>query len=261
LTNSGQSATTDVPVLPTPLQARDDLPKVYGDGCHQSLEDAEVLKCEYGVLDNPEYTIAIVGGSHSAQWLPAFEKIAETEKIKIINYTKSACRFTSDGIGKESCREWNENLIDILLSTKPDLVFTTADVGSKPEVPVGFVEQWEKLNRADIPVFAIRDNAWFDFDVPSCVEEKGRDSLECAQEREDALPEKSPWSKLAYTPDNVYYADLSDYLCEEDSCRPVVGNVLVYRDKHHITATYVKTMAPILKKELFQVLSSPSKGI
>jgi peptidoglycan/LPS O-acetylase OafA/YrhL len=248
---------TEIPVMPTPLQAQDDLPKVYEDNCHQSLSKSEVIACEYGVTDNPGSTIALVGGSHSAQWLPALEVIAEEENIKIINYTKSACRFTGEEVNSstsESCYEWNKELINTLVSTKPDLVFTTADVGRKAEVPEGFVQQWETLNDAGIPVFALRDNAWFDFDVPSCVEEKGEDSLECAQEREKALPSVSPFSKLDYVPENVHYADLTDYLCDEDYCKPVKGNVLVYRDKHHITATYARTMAPILKKELAAVL-------
>ncbi|TYS59851.1 acyltransferase [Sutcliffiella horikoshii] len=248
----------DVPVLPTPLQAQNDLPKVYEDECHQSLEDSEVIACEYGETDNPEYTVALVGGSHSAQWLPALEEFAQEEKIKVINYTKSACRFTGEEVNastSESCYEWNKELIQKLVSTKPDLVFTTADVGRKAEVPEGFVQQWNTLNKADIPVFALRDNAWFEFDVPSCVEEKGEDSLECTQEREKALPSKSPFSKLESVPANVNYVDLTDYLCDEDYCKPVKGNVLVYRDKHHITATYAKTMAPILKKELFAVLN------
>ncbi len=248
----------DVPVLPTPLQAQNDLPKVYEDECHQSLADSEVIACEYGETDKPEYTVALVGGSHSAQWLPALEEFAQEEKIKIINYTKSACRFTAEEVNagtSESCYEWNKELIQTLVSTKPDLVFTTADVGRKAEVPQGFVQQWETLNEADIPVFALRDNAWFEFDVPSCVEEKGEDSLECALEREKALPSESPFSKLETVPANVSYVDLSDYLCDEDYCKPVKGNVLVYRDKHHITATYARTMAPILKKEIFAVLN------
>ncbi|MEA3321216.1 MAG: acyltransferase family protein [Bacillota bacterium] len=248
----------DVPVLPTPLQAKKDLPKVYEDQCHQNLEDAEVIACEYGTTNNPIYTVALVGGSHSAQWLPALEVFAQEEKIKIINYTKSSCRFTAEEVNpatSESCYKWNKELIQTLLSTKPDLVFTIADVGRKAEVPAGFVQQWETLNKVEIPIFALRDNAWFEFDVPSCVEEKGVDSLECAQEREKALPSESPFSKLETVPANVNYVDLTNYLCDEDYCKPVKGNVLVYRDKHHITATYVKTIAPILKKELFAVLN------
>ncbi|QFT90877.1 O-acetyltransferase OatA [Bacillus sp. THAF10] len=252
-----QETKEGVEILPSALQAKDDLPKVYMDKCHQTLESAEVISCEYGVTDNPDKTIVIVGGSHSAQWLPAFEEFAEEENMKIINYTKSSCRFSDEEEGPSasaSCVKWNEELIDILLNTKPDLVFTTADVGRKAEVPEGFVNQWHTLNKAGIKVFAIRDNAWFEFDVPSCVEEKGANSPECALPREEALPSDGPFTKLENVPDNVHYADFTDYLCEEDTCKPVKGNVLIYRDKHHITATYVRTMAPLLRKEVKEVL-------
>ncbi|CAG9620184.1 acyltransferase family protein [Sutcliffiella rhizosphaerae] len=253
-----QETKEDIDFLPSPLQAKEDLPKVYIDNCHQGISGSELISCEYGVINNPEYTIAIVGGSHSAQWLPALEQIAEEESIKIINYTKSSCRFTAEDVSastNESCVQWNKELMTTLIDTKPDLVFTTADVGVLPKVPNGFVEQWEKLKNANIPVFAIRDNAWFDIDVPSCVEENGSDSLECSLERNTALPTESPFSKLNYVPENVHYADFTDYLCEKDYCKPVRGNVLIYRDKHHITATYVKTMAPLIKKEVMEALN------
>lgn len=254
-----QETKQGVEILPSSMQAKDDLPKVYPDKCHQKLSESEVIGCEYGDTNDPAQTIAIVGGSHSAHWLPALELIAEEENIKIISYTKSSCRFTAEGENKntsESCVEWNENLIEILMETKPELVFTTADVGSNKQVPQGYVEQWKTLEDANIKVFAVRDNPWFDFDVPSCVEEKGEDSLECAIEREKALPTESPFSKLTDVPQNIHYADFSDILCEEDYCKPVKGNVLIYRDAHHITATYAKTMAPLIKKEIMQALKN-----
>jgi peptidoglycan/LPS O-acetylase OafA/YrhL len=247
---------SNVPMVPAPVQARDDLPKVYGDKCHQSQKKSEVILCEYGELKKPKYTIAVVGGSHSAHWLPALEEFAEEERIRIISATKSSCRFTSDA-DDNSCREWNDKLITMLIANPPDLVFTTADSGdknNKGRVPKGFLEQWSKLRKAGVKVFAIRDNYWFKFDVPSCVEEHGADSVKCTVEREKALPKESAWDKLDDKPENVYYADLSDYLCDDRYCRPVVGNVLVYRDKHHLTATYARTLAPMLKEKIVDAL-------
>lgn len=244
----------DVPVLPLPIQARNDLPKVYEDKCHQKSGKSEVIECEYGVSDHAKYTIALVGGSHSAHWLPALEAISELESIKIITYTKSGCRFTSSEEELEDCQEWNNKVIDVLMAKKPDLVFTTADVAGQPEVPEGFVKQWEKLNKAGIEVFAVRDNPRFGFDVASCVEEKGANSRDCSVEREKVLPAESAWSKLENPPENVHYVDLSDYFCEKNYCKAVIGNVLVYRDSGHITATYSRTMAPILRDELMPLL-------
>lgn len=33
------------------------------------------------------------------------------------------------------------------------------------------------------------------------------------------------------------YLDFRNYLCNETSCPPIIGNVLVYRDAHHLTAS------------------------
>lgn len=36
----------------------------------------------------------------------------------------------------------------------------------------------------------------------------------------------------------VTLIDLTDAICPTDPCAPVIGGVLVYRDDHHLTATY-----------------------
>ncbi|MCF3942682.1 acyltransferase family protein [Oceanobacillus alkalisoli] len=248
------SAETDEPVVPTPVQARNDQPDLYADGCHQAIGETEVIECIYGETENPEYTVALVGGSHSAHWLPALQGFAEEEKIQINSYTKSGCRFSTEEFDAEDCTDWNTNLMDVILELDPDLVFTTADVTQHQEVPDGYVEAWEILEEHDIQVFAVRDNPRFTFDVPSCVEENGPDSIECAVEQEEILPAEAPWDQLENPPANVHYADFTDRFCEDGSCKAVVGNVLVYTDSHHITATYSSTLAPFVRDELVPLL-------
>ena len=242
-------------ILPNPVQARDDLPVSYDDDCHQKAGESEVIKCEYGETDSPEYTITLVGGSHSAHWLPALMEFAKSEKIKVINYTKSGCRFSLDENVEEDCLEWNENLIEVLITEEPDLVFTHADVAGQSEVPDGFIKQWKKLDEHNIPIFAVRDNPRLGFDVAVCVEENGAQSDECVVKRDDVLPSPSAWDRLDVKPKNVHYVDLSDSFCEEDVCKSVVGNVLVYRDNGHITATYAKSLTPAIREELVPLLN------
>jgi peptidoglycan/LPS O-acetylase OafA/YrhL len=254
------------PVRPSPLQARSDNADVYEDGCHQAIGNTEVIECIYGETDDPEYRLALVGGSHAAHWLPALQVFAEEENIQILSYTKSGCRFSSEIFDAEDCTDWNTNLMDTLIESRPDIVFTHADVTSlEPtdpsierlvDIPEGFVDNWETLQTHDIPVFAVRDNPRFREDIPSCVEEHGEDAMECRIAREDVLPADSPWEKLENKPKNVHYADFSDRFCDEDYCMPVVGNVLAYTDSHHISATYARTLAPFVKEELMPVLEN-----
>ena len=245
----------NVTFVPSTAQAKQDLPKMYKDGCHQNQNDAKVIECEYGNTKDFTSTIALVGGSHSAHWLPALEEVAKDEKIRILSYTKSACRFTTTA--KDSCKKWNEDVIKMLVDKKPNLVFTTADTGQnqQPTVPQGFLEAWKQLDSKGLDVFAVRDNPWFNVDIPACVEKYGVDSKECWIERNKAVPAESPWSKLSTPPANVYYTDLTNEFCEKDYCKPTVNNILVYSDQSHITATFSRSLGLSLKKELIPLLN------
>jgi hypothetical protein len=60
---------------------------------------------------------------------------------------------------------------------------------------------------------------------------------------------------LSDLPPKVRIVDLSDYFCDVRLCYPVIGNVLVYRQLDHLTATYARTLAPILKREILRVMA------
>lgn len=40
--------------------------------------------------------------------------------------------------------------------------------------------------------------------------------------------------------------DLTDRLCGRERCDTIIGNVLVYRDDHHLTATFSLALAEVL---------------
>ncbi|MGP4074844.1 acyltransferase family protein [Halobacillus sp. K22] len=254
----GKEFSTDEPFMPTVLQAKDEVPESYGDGCHQGMEESEVIMCEYGDVEDPEYTIALVGGSHSAHWLAPLKIYANNNDIKILNYTRSACRFSSESyrlttkLDQETCAEWNETVMDKLIEKQPDLVFTPADATEWEGIPEGYVDQWRKLNKHDINVFALKDNPRAEFDIPTCIDKNGPNAEECTTKNDlEDLSDEVDQLNL----DNVYYADLTDKFCNEDECKPIIGNVLVYQDGHHLTRTYAKTLAPYVGEEVSEALN------
>ncbi|MCP3032910.1 acyltransferase [Halobacillus sp. A1] len=249
---------TEEPIRPTVLEAEEDRPESYSDGCHQNMEETEVILCEYGEVDEPEHTVALVGGSHSAHWLAPLEIYAEEQDLKILNYTRSACRFSSESylltteLDQETCGEWNESVMDELIEKQPDLVYTTADATEWEGIPEGYVDQWETLDDHDINVFALKDNPRAEFDIPTCIDEHGKHAEEC-QTKNDLEDLSDDINDLDL--DNVYYADLTDKFCEEDVCHPVIGNIVVYQDGHHMTRTYAKTLAPYVGEEVTEALN------
>ena len=46
---------------------------------------------------------------------------------------------------------------------------------------------------------------------------------------------------------------MNPLICGPVSCPPVIGNVLVYQDSHHLTSTYALTTAPYLEERLLKV--------
>ena len=64
------------------------------------------------------------------------------------------------------------------------------------------------------------------------------------------LASTSPVHDVRDRPSNVYFIDMSEYFCDENSCPPAIGNVIVYRDDSHITEAYSKTLAPMLSRKL-----------
>jgi hypothetical protein len=235
-----------------------DVPAVYPDGCQQDQRRSKPLTCTYGDKQSSR-TLFLVGGSHSGHWLPALDIIAKQNGWRLVTYIKSACLFrTREKLKRPnpSCEAWNDKVLEILLREKPEILFTTSTNGSgdAERVPQGFIQRWEQLEQAGIKVVAVRDTPWMNFNVAECVETNGLDAPECSRPRAQMLAAVDPAQRLAKKPSNVSFIDLNRYFCTDTTCVPAVGNVMIYRDGDHMTATYARTLAPVLQQELAGVM-------
>lgn len=228
------------------------LPRSYGDGCHLGLGATEPVWCTYGETGDHTRTLAVVGGSHSAHWLPALEPIAERNGWRIVYSTWSVCRFGS-GWGDERCRGLVDSSLATLGELKPDMVFTTANAADGASIPGGYLEAWDALSAAGVRVFAVRDNPWMPEDVPDCVGRQEENLDACGGARTDVLAAEFDSSSAGA---NVHVADLSNYFCNADMCPPVIGGVLVYRDRHHLTVEYAQSLTAVLEEQLQAAMSA-----
>ncbi|WP_188206872.1 acyltransferase family protein [Alkalibacillus aidingensis] len=240
---------------PSLIHVTDDLPVIYDDeSCYSSSTDPTVNICSMGETENPDYTVALVGGSHSGHWYPALEVAASELNLQIDLYLKDACRYSTDdfdGQLSESCVEWAEQVDEPLIENAPDLVITTASVAGGTKIPQGYLDKWELLE-GHTHILALRDNPRMQEDVPACLEEKGIE--DCVSPRNEVLYSPLPWENTDGIPDHVSFADFSDRFCDDELCYPVVDDMIVYRDKHHITAVYSRALGPLLTKEIADVL-------
>ncbi|WP_433271165.1 acyltransferase family protein [Actinosynnema sp. CS-041913] len=245
------------PVAPPLVALPKDFAGIEGGTCTTAAHNKELTSCHSPVTGEPDKRIVVVGDSHMQQYLAALDQVARRRNWEVIAMNKGACPFSTESNampGDAKCLKWNADAVDKILSLRPDLVLAngTRDVryGHTEETPPGFVAQWRNLEEAGIAVAAVRDNPRHPFKPSECANTHGAEAPRCSTPRADLLSPEPPYARIPDLPSNVEFLDFSDYFCPGDTCPPVVGNVYVYLDDSHVSATYMSTMSPVLERAL-----------
>jgi peptidoglycan/LPS O-acetylase OafA/YrhL len=254
-----------LPVRPTVLEAKKDLPETTPDGCISDFGDMAIRTCAYGDK-NATRIIALAGGSHAEHWITALDALGKLHHFKVVTYLKMGCPLTTeqlplivgDNIPYPQCRQWVQDVMNKLITDHPDFVFTNS---TRPrfglrgdEMPSSFLGIWDALSRHNIGILGIRDTPWMvhdgrPFEPADCLA-RGGSAMSCGMKRSDALLDTNPTLNFVAQFPMLKPIDMSDAVCRNDVCRAVEGNVLVYHDSHHLSATYVRTMISELGRQV-----------
>jgi len=253
---AGRDVSDRPPVQPNPELAKTDETRVdHMEECIQEHGDGpgldQVRVCTLHDPDDPTRTVLVAGGSHTYQWAAAVNRLARKHDWRVLVAGKGQCRLKYEAAPTDDCERWSVNVLATADSLDPDAVFVTGSRTheDRPEVVMPEeVAAWQQLDAAGIPVVTIRDNPRFNWSPPNCVKGNGRDAPRCTLDRFDVFAKSNPVEDFPGVPATAGHVDLSDVICEPRSCPPVVGNVMVYRDGSHLTATYLRTLRPSLAK-------------
>jgi hypothetical protein len=235
----------------------------YRDACapvpdHQQLEQCVPISPD----GEPQRRITVVGDSHMQQLLPALEPVARERGWEVRTLVRARCPFSlasETDPGDATCTDWNAAAVEHLAADPPDAVIVgaTRDVraGLTEQTPDGFVAGWQKLDELGIPVVAVRDNPRYDHRPSECFETYGRGAAECEIPRGELLAADPPYALREDVPSNVSFLDLSNEICTPATCPPEIGNVLVYLDDNHLSASYSRTMSPAVGTQLPALLN------
>ncbi|GGK73449.1 acyltransferase family protein [Ornithinimicrobium pekingense] len=255
--------TTTGTVYPDPDIAVEDTPRAaYGAGCQVAQGSSEITPdhvCVFGDREG-EVSVALVGDSKALQWVSALEPIAVQEGWRVKVYTKSACGFVA--VEQEpDCVDYNAALSERLGSAEhvPDLILTSMGRYGGEEMATSLVEHLQPAVDAGARVVMLADNPAPDREeLPDgltsyeCVGAHPDDYGACAYE--SGRGSGTPVLTLASEELGVPLLDLNRWVCPgsgpEPACPSVVGDVLVFRQGSHLTATYVRSLTPVLHHEL-----------
>jgi peptidoglycan/LPS O-acetylase OafA/YrhL len=228
--------------------------------------------CTFGPQTGHVKRLAAIGDSHMGALIPPLEAIATDQGWRIDIVSRGSCTWTTAAAGHfkgpraKACRGWNDELQAWLLEREPyDAILVTQRSGRLPRpapdadprtaLVRGVVEAWKTQAERGARIIAIADNPRADAITTSCVEEHLFEANErCSIPRARAFSAFDAAIDATRALPASHLIDLSERYCDAQTCFPVIGNVVVYRDDNHITATFARTLTPFLLEHLQRAL-------
>jgi peptidoglycan/LPS O-acetylase OafA/YrhL len=263
-------------LVPLPSRAPLDYPAAYDEGCQADRSTVEPSWCVFGDEDS-SFRVVAIGDSKVTQWNAALENFGNAQGWRVEIVSKSGCWFSrahqiKDGAFYPGCSEWNELVFAMLAADPPDVVITshaaslgymrpTDDVSDATSQAAsdGLALLWQDLEAIGIEVIVLLDNPH----PPNppryeCVAEHPEDLTACDFDRQVGTSESAAPTQLtaaAVVPE-VVVVDLSNLLCRPDVCPVVIGNILVYRQSHHVTETFVRAVSSLFEEAMLEAIGS-----
>ncbi|BCJ54699.1 acyltransferase [Actinoplanes sp. NBRC 14428] len=254
-----------VPANLTPklTRAMKDKPRYYREGCSGDFDDPGLKKpCLYGDLSS-DTTVVLFGDSHAGHWFPALEAASLRRHWKLAVVTKSACT-AADGLiylpqlKREftECVQWRKQAWRYIRSLRPDKVVMASTypalelLGVSGSQDDAYVAAWQRSYRAvsgpGTEVYFVSDTPWLAGPAPECLSAHLDDPAACGRSRKSALalPGRRRLVNATMRAAGATVIDPVPWFCTETTCPATVGDLLVYRDQHHITTAYSRLLAP-----------------
>ena len=248
---------------PSLTGATGDKPVVYENGCHLDAASTEPGECVFGDVTS-NFTVALFGDSHAAQWFGALDKIAQQRGWRLLALTKLGCTpidqityNSTVGAKYPQCRPWRENVKKRLVAEKAAVVFISysnrlLQTGTRQPFPdnvwlEGFAQLIPELRAGGTEPILITDTPYPGRDVPICLSQNVSHVKNCSFKRTDGIRDSRLSTNIAAARDNgAEVLDVSNWLCATERCPVIVGNILVWRDSNHITTRFADWLVPLI---------------
>ena len=269
---SNPALRTEVVPLPVAAKAEDYAP------CDRFHRDGGLSQCDFGVpVGKATRTIALVGDSHAGHWRTPLDQVANQHGWHGVSITRTSCPF-SEATKKlaeptfSECRDWVRKLPGYFRQhPEIDTIFVVGITGGSVAVPPGRTmfeakvngvrKAWRLLPDTIKHIVVIRDTPRIAGDTVDCVDRQiaagERADIACAVPRKYAV-EADPQAvaaRISGSP-RMQVIDLTDRFCSERLCFPVIGGALVFKDLHHFTLVWARTLGPPLERAVAAISRS-----
>jgi len=261
--------TTPANPIPSIAQAPLDYPPFAQ--CETPIPAVTPRPCMYGDRTRPALTVALVGDSVANQYRSILMNLARTRHWLVISDLHGQCPWTATMMARlgtstpyTACHEWGARVLaDMLTKYHPDVLVTserpvlatpshsTPDATSFGQIADGMVTYWRRLAAAGTKIVAVQETPEPGQNIPDCLSRPGATAAACTSSADKAILRDTPINQAVRTMGSgAELLDLNALICNSGTCPPIIGNVIVYRDTHHLTETYIKSLEPYFVRML-----------
>ncbi|MBE0610174.1 MAG: acyltransferase [Dehalococcoidia bacterium] len=242
----------------------------------ECLVDPEVQESPPCIFGDPEgsHTVVLLGDSHAAQWLTAFGDIGQRLHWKVVLLGKTGCpaawvsfhrayqSSTQRLIGPPAdCLPWLDNAIARINETAPDLVILASCNGCEYMVDAdgnvltravwgaGLEETLRRITPPNTTKVVLGDIPRLKGSV-DCLA-LHRDNVQACAEPVEPLTDATynDIERSVAEAAGAAFIDVTPWFCDA-VCSPVIGNMVVYTNDYHVTATYARHISGELERVL-----------
>jgi peptidoglycan/LPS O-acetylase OafA/YrhL len=253
------------------------LPRTIADGCELGFGRDQIKPCTYGDRGS-HTTVVLFGDSHAGHWFDALNWISKQRHWRLVVLTKEGCTpaevsFRADPDSR--CAEWREKAKARIARLDAALVIVSwarwiePEASQKAGVPTGYGGPWQDgtaaifqfLRRTAKQVIFISDTPYLPSSAPDCVAGHLSDVRPCTIKRSDAtvLPAIKAAELRIAKQEQIDSIDPDPWFCAPRVCPVIVGNVLVYHDKAHMTTQWSRFIAPALDNAIRRAMRAPRR--
>ena len=235
--------------------------------------------CQFGVRAAiADRTIALVGDSHAAHWRGAIEVVAQARRWRGYSVTRSGCPLSTaqPDLAEGAPRRLHAlaQRRHLLVSPAPAgahgvrLQLAGLDVraprgtSEREHAVQGYLKAWRRLPQDRAPDHRparhagqprrhepLRRSARWRPRSARASRARSRARSPCSAIRPPIAAQRRGRDR------RVRLVDLTPYMCSSKLCFPVVGGVLVHKDKTHLTPLFAGTLGPFLLQRVSKMFS------
>lgn len=248
-------------LTPEPTRAHDDVPSSSYDGCHASIFAVTQGPCVFGDPTG-KYTVVLFGDSHMQQWQPTFTQAGVYAHWRVVNWTKSGCppqELTTFNAQLNrpytECDTWRALTLRRIAALRPTVVIVAGADDEAPNVsPTAYAEATVSTVRTlqrttTAKIVYLEDPPYPGYNVASCVAAHLDDVKACnlPMSRAYTYPARHQAINQALQKlGGVTLVNPAGWICADNACPAVVGNLLVFRDESHLSVEFSEWLTPMI---------------